>query len=289
MRDAFLRCHILPIPRQTSNVLLWGVVNKLKTALRRPRYRLLLLVIAGAGLVALLYLAYQAAAYRRILNDPRNQTFVQWARGSQAEREALITTQREACPGAPFLLPADGFIGLLYEDPRPPYTRQRPHQGIDIFSPDDGGVTPVYAAYDGYVTREENWRSALIMRIPDDPLQPGRQIWLYYTHLADRPGNSYIGAAFPPGTREKFVTQGTLLGYTGDYNGNSPRNVWVQLHFSIVRDDGNGRYRNELDFNNTLDPSPYLGMTLNYYCDGQPGCGEKVGCSLDSSAADYAD
>jgi len=253
-------------------------MNRLKTALRRPQYRLLLLVAAGLSCAALFYLAYQATAYRRILTDPRNQTFVQWAQGSPAEKAALITTQRELCPGAPFLLPADGFIGLLYEDPRPPYTRQRPHQGIDIFSPDDGGVTPVYAAYDGYVTREDDWRSALIMRVPDDPLQPGRQIWLYYTHLADRAGNSYILDDFPPGAREKFVEQGTLLGYTGDYNGNSPRDVWVQLHFSIIRDDGNGRYTNELDFANSLDPSPYLGMTLNYYCEGQEGCRKRVGC-----------
>ncbi|MEJ2746710.1 MAG: hypothetical protein P8183_02155 [Anaerolineae bacterium] len=125
-------------------------------------------------------------------------------------------------------------------------------------------MTPVYAAYDGYVTREESWRSSLIMRIPHDPLQPDRQIWLYYTHMADRDGNDFIVEAFPPGTHEVFVQQGTLLGYTGDYNGNSTRRVWVHLHFSIVRDDGYGRYTNELEFNNTLDPSPYLGRALNY-------------------------
>ncbi|HFQ94034.1 MAG TPA: M23 family metallopeptidase, partial [Anaerolineae bacterium] len=250
------------------------------------------LLILGLISVAGLYLLYQAAQFFTFLwdrNDPRSQTFVQWAAGNQDARESLVTIQREACPGAPFILPADGFIGLLYEDPRGPYSRRRPHQGIDIFSNTEPGVTPVYAAYDGYVTREDDWRSALIMRVPDDPLQPGRQIWLYYAHMADRAGSSFIVDAFPPGTREKFVEQGTLLGYTGDYNGNSPRGVWVHLHFSIVRDDGNGRYRNELDFDNTLDPSPYLGMTLNYYCDGQPGCGEKVECSSGASAADFAD
>jgi hypothetical protein len=35
------------------------------------------------------------------------------------------------------------------------------------------------------------------------------------------------------------------------------------LHFSIVLDDGQGKFRNELDINNTLDPSPYLGLALN--------------------------
>jgi hypothetical protein len=41
--------------------------------------------------------------------------------------------------------------------------------------------------------------------------------------------------------------------------------VGVHLHFSIVEDDGNGHFKNELDIHNTLDPSPYLGMPLNGY------------------------
>jgi len=76
----------------------------------------------------------------------------------------------------------------------------------------------------------------------------------------------YIEDAFAPGVREFFVAQGTLLGYTGNYGGNRLRAVWVHLHFSIVLDDGSGRYRNELIFDNTLDPSPYMGMHLNREC-----------------------
>lgn len=246
--------------------------------LKQPRYRFLKVALMGMSLLGLGTAGYLAVSLWPDLTDARSQLFLQWANGTPDERTSLVTVQREACPGAPFILPTDGFIGLLYEDPRGPYSKRHPHQGIDIFSDTEPGITPVYAAYDGYVTREHDWRSALIMRVPDDPLQPGRQIWLYYAHMADREGNSFIGDAFPPGTREKFVEQGTLLGYTGDYNGRSPRGVWVHLHFSIVQDDGNGRYRNELDFANTLDPSPYLGMTLNYHCNGQPGCGEKIGC-----------
>lgn len=237
--------------------------------LRRPKHRAFKVgAITIAGLVGL-YLAYQfvqAISYLRDWDDPRNQAFWQWARGDEHARAELITTQRDACPGAPFILPSDGFIGLLYADPRPPYSSRNPHQGIDIFSSTPPGQTPVYAAYDGYVTREESWRSSLIVRVPEDPLRPGEPVWLYYTHMADRDGNDFIHAAFPPGTREKFVERGTLLGYTGDYNGNSPRTVWVHLHFSLVKDDGNGRYANELDFRNTLDPSPYLGMNVNYRC-----------------------
>ncbi len=215
----------------------------------------------------------------RLLNDPRSQSFWQWAQGDAAARAELITTQREACPGAPFILPTDGFIGLLYGDPRGPYSSSNPHQGIDIFSEGEPGTTPVYAAYDGYVTRESAWRSALILRVPDDPLRPGNQIWLYYAHMADRQGNSYIEPAFPPGTSELFVERGTLLGYTGDYNGNAARSIWVHLHFSIVKDDGNGRFLNELEFANTLDPSPYLGIAVNYHCAAPAaGCTAQPTC-----------
>ena len=226
--------------------------------------KLTIFILIGLLGVVSCFLAYRAYTYLRTLNDPRSQSFVQWATGSAADRANLIIVQREACPGAPFILPADGFIGLLYEDPRGPYSSRNPHQGIDIFSNTDPGLTPVYAAYDGFVTREKDWKSSLIIRVPYDPLHQGEQIWLYHTHMADRDGNDFIEEAFSPGTQEMFVEQGTLLGYTGDYNGNSARDVWVHLHFSIVKDDGNGRYRNELEFSNTLDPTPYVGLPLNY-------------------------
>jgi hypothetical protein len=220
---------------------------------------LILLIVVGLLIAQIVGLARDAT-------DPRSGDFLTWSGGDAATREALVTVQRDTCPGAPFILPTDGFIGLLYADPRGPYSAANPHQGIDIFSNAEPGVMPVYAVYSGYIRREASWRSALIQRVPDDPLQPGRQIWLYYAHMADRDGNSFIVDAFPPGTSEVYVEQGTLLGYTGDYNGDSLRDVWVHLHFSIVKDDGSGRYANELEFVNTLDPSQYLGLPTNYIC-----------------------
>ena len=209
----------------------------------------------------------------------RPRQFIQWARGDAAERAAIVTVQRDACPGAPFILPTDGFIGLLYADPNGPYSAAAPHQGIDIFSNAEPGVTPVYAAYDGYISREAGWRSALIQRVPDDPLQPGRTIWLYYAHMADREGNSFIEPPFSPGITDVFVPRGTLLGYTGDYNGDSLRDIWVHLHFSIVLADGRGRYTNELEFANTLDPSPYFGLPLRYACREQAmQCSVSITC-----------
>ena len=166
----------------------------------------------------------------------------------------------QQCPGAAFIFPTDGLVGFLWGDSFRPGHR---HQGIDVFGGASVGQTPVIAAYPGYLTRLPDWKSSLIIRVPDDPLQPGRQIWTYYTHMADAEGVSYIDAAFPPGTFEQFVEAGTLLGYQGNYSGDPFNPTGVHLHFSIVLDDGQGGFRNELEIRNTLDPSPYLGLSLN--------------------------
>jgi len=73
-----------------------------------------------------------------------------------------------------------------------------------------------------------------------DTFQPGRQIWTYYTHMADPSGNSHISSQFPPGTTELFIPAGTLLGYQGNYSGLADNPVGVHLNFSIVKDDGSG-------------------------------------------------
>ncbi len=59
------------------------------------------------------------------------------------------------------------------------------------------------------------------------------------------------------------MSAGTLLGYQGNFSGTPGVPTGVHLHFSIVRDNGQGNFLNELDINNTLDPSPYLGLDLN--------------------------
>src|SRR4030043_31796 len=48
-------------------------------------------------------------------------------------------------------------------------------------------------------------KATVIVRVPRDPLQPGRQIWVYYTHMADAAGASFISQEFPPGTFERAV------------------------------------------------------------------------------------
>jgi murein DD-endopeptidase MepM/ murein hydrolase activator NlpD len=166
----------------------------------------------------------------------------------------------ERCGNAPFIMPTDGFIGYLWDDSFRPGHR---HQGIDIFGGNGLNQIPVVAAYPGYLTRLEDWKSSLIIRIPDDPLRPGRQIWTYYTHMADSEGNSYISNEFSPGTSEVYVEAGTLLGHQGNFSGDPFNPTGIHLHFSIVKDNGQGRFLNELDIRNTLDPSPYLGLSVN--------------------------
>ena len=167
------------------------------------------------------------------------------------------------CGKAPFLLPSDGYIGFLWGDS---FYLSHKHQGIDIFGstgPAGLGQTPVVAAYAGYLTRLPEWRSSVIIRIPNDPLHPDRQIWTYYTHMADATGNSFIASDFPPGIYEVPVETGTLLGHQGNYSADPGSPTGMHLHFSIVLDDGQGGFKNELELRNTLDPTPYLGIEVN--------------------------
>jgi hypothetical protein len=208
-------------------------------------------MVIGIGLYFLIL--RKPAGIRRSLN------VVEWIRNSVRHANWSIQAL-DRCGDAPFLLPTDGFIGFLWDDSFRPGHR---HQGIDIFGGRQPGETPVYAVFDGYLTRLPGWKSTVIMRVPEDPLQPGRQIWLYYTHLAGSAGDSFISTEFPPGTSEVEVKAGTLLGYQGNYSGTPGNPVGVHLHFSIVRDDGKGKFLNELRIENTIDPTPYLGLPLN--------------------------
>lgn len=189
----------------------------------------------------------------------RNSRVILWLRNPEKYSHWSIKAL-DQCANAPFLLPTDGYIGYLWDDSFRPGHR---HQGIDIFAGKVPGVTPVYAVYDGYLTRQSDWKSSLIVRVPEDPINPQRQIWLYFTHLAMKDGTSLIDPSFPPGTNEKPVKAGDLLGYQGNYSGDPAAPVGVHLHFSIVKDDGTGKYMNELKIQNTIDPSPYLGINLN--------------------------
>jgi murein DD-endopeptidase MepM/ murein hydrolase activator NlpD len=210
------------------------------------------LVISVAAVAAYGYFEYvrpsgRWALYAELRTNP--ETFA---------RYALQPGQR--CEGAPFAFPTRGVILGLWNQA---YRFGHRHAGLDIFSGTEPGVTAVYAAYPGYLSRLPDWVATVIIRIPSDPLNPGRQIWTYYTHLANQDGESFIVEEFPQGTFEQFVEAGTLLGYMGDFSGDPGNPTGLHLHFSVVKDE-DGEFLNELEIGNTYDPSPYFGMALDH-------------------------
>ncbi len=223
--------------------------------MRSMSWRTLLWVIVAGVLLGLGVFVYQAT--RPTLG--RTSHLAEYLRNPQAHPEWSLQAGSR-CGSAPFVMPTNGFVGYLWDDL---FSGGHHHQGIDIFGGAAPGVTPVVAAYPGYITRLPGWKSAVIERIPSDPLDPGRQIWLYSTHMADPAGDSFISSKFPPGTSEQPVEAGTLLGFQGDYTGDPNSPTGVHLHFSVVKDDGRGGFMNELDIQNTYDPSPYLGLPVN--------------------------
>lgn len=245
--------------------------NPIPLSDKKPRWRIWLL-IGIPLLVLVLYVAYRLLApgpstgrwayYRSLLLD----------RDSVSE---FILQPGMRCGDSVFAIPSAGTALGLWDQS---YRIGHRHSGIDLFPGTEPGVTPVYAAYSGYLTRLAEWRSTLIIRIPADPLQPGRQIWTYYTHMATKDGQSFISEQFPEGSFEVFIEEGTLLGYQGDYSGDPLNPTGLHLHFSIVRDDGAGSFLNELDITNTIDPSPYFNLAFNHNTnpDEIPICEEEI-------------
>lgn len=217
-------------------------------------FGLVVLLGIGAGLAYWIYGWYFGA-----LNS--NGPIRQWLTDTSVHDD-FNTPVFTQCPGAPFIIPSEGFIGLLWNDPSAPYTPLRRHTGIDIFGVGMSGSIPIYAAYDGLLSRPESWLSTVIIQ-HEDPLQAGRTIWTYYTHMANRSGtHSFIAEDFPRGTYGVPVEQGTLLGYQGEYAGNAA-GIAMHLHISIVLSNPDGSFKNEAVLANTLDPSPYFGMKLD--------------------------
>lgn len=211
------------------------------------------------ALVGLLLLGGLAFWLLRPIRTQRISRIRTWLRNAPAHTQWQINIG-ERCGDAVMLIPTTGFVGVGWADGFSPFYQ---HTGYDIFSPDGAdNVTPIIAAYDGYLTREADWRSAVIIRHPDFPvIVDGEQIWTYYTHMASADGNtSYISPDFPPGTEEKFVTAGTLLGYQGTWSGNPDSPTGLHLHFSVVESNPDGGYKNETSIGNTYDPALFLGL-----------------------------
>jgi murein DD-endopeptidase MepM/ murein hydrolase activator NlpD len=217
----------------------------------------ILAVVGVAGVVTVGYFAY------RYLGYPRSS---RWGNYQRYQRnpddfEDLVIKAGQRCGDAPFAWPTTGLVFGMWDQSYRPGHR---HSGLDIFAGTEPGFTPIYAVYDGYLTRQPDWTSTVIIRHPEDPLHPGKQVWTYYTHMASKEGESFVSEQFPPGTSEVFISAGTLLGYQGNYSGDPVNPTGLHLHISVVKDDGSGNYLNELEIGNTWDPSPYFGLPLNH-------------------------
>src|SRR5512147_2164861 len=106
-------------------------------------------------------------------NAVRVSKFRQWIRNPASHPDWKLAAGSQ-CGSAPFVFPTDGFAGFLWGDS---FGLRKTHQGIDIFAGTDVGITQVVSAYPGYLTRQSDWKSAVIVRVPNEPLQPGQQIW----------------------------------------------------------------------------------------------------------------
>lgn len=173
----------------------------------------------------------------------------------------------QRCGDAPMLFPTTGFIGVEYGDSfRPGHN----HSGFDIFSPaGEENITPIIAAYDGYLTREADWFSTVIIQHPEftqeyPELAQGETLWTYYTHMGSTDGTmSFVSDEFPAGTYNKFVEAGTLLGFQGRWSGTPDSPTGLHLHFSIVKSTADGGFDDETDYRNTYDPVAFLGVERN--------------------------
>ncbi len=193
------------------------------------------IIFSALALVGLAtgYLAY------RYLRTPvtRTQRLLAWLRNPESHSRLGCRVQPTTALAPPSVYPPMDISVTFGEIS---FKLNHKHQGIDIFAGTPSGETAVYSVYDGYLTRQSDWVSSVILRIPEDPLSPEQQIWVYYTHMADEAGQSYISKDFPPGTNDQFITAGTLLGYQGNYSGDPGNPTGVHLHLSIVRSDATG-------------------------------------------------
>lgn len=218
-------------------------------------------LILGAVLALVAASVLGVFLYNRYAPSPGRWALFQELNTDRQLFEQYAIRPGARCDGAPFAFPTHGVIlGLWNQSYRFGHT----HTGLDIFSGTQPGITPIYAAYPGYLTRQADWLSTVIIRIPSDPLEPGRQIWAYYTHMASVDGQSFVSEQFPPGTSEVYVEAGTFLGYMGNYSGDPINPTGLHLHISIVKDDGQGNFLNETRIGNTYDPTPYFNMNVNH-------------------------
>jgi hypothetical protein len=156
------------------------------------------------------------------------------------------------CPSAQWQMPTSGGFGIQWSE-----------NGLNVFGWGNKNTVPVYAVADGVLTRPSAWEGAVAIQ-HDDPLNPGDKVWTVYADMLSASGHeSYILDDFPPGSTEIPVNAGQLLGYQGEWSG---RIYWpksIHLRFAVVNEIPSSIMMKDDDFKNALDPTLYLGISLN--------------------------
>jgi len=159
------------------------------------------------------------------------------------------------CPSAPWRLPTSGGFGVHWSE-----------NALNIFGWGNENTVPVYAVADGVLIRPSDWEGAVAIQ-HDDPLRPGEKVWSVYADMLSASGQeSYILDDFPPGSTEIPVHAGQLLGYQGEWSG---RIYWPKpshLRFAVVNEIQSSIMMSDDAFKNALDPTLYLGISLNEHC-----------------------
>ena len=134
------------------------------------------------------------------------------------------------CPGAQFSFPVDGSLGWIYREPASIEVSGSVHTGLDVWA-SGGDGSPVYALADGVVSSTRNSWSF-------DIIYTDSGVESYMTHLRH---NLAV---------DDTVTAGQVIAETDG--------EWV--HLSLGAQPG---YDDRV-IEQTQDPSPYFGASLNY-------------------------
>src|SRR5688572_22814612 len=78
---------------------------------------------------------------------PRTAEVIDWFQ-DPSSRPELMMAPRKRCDDAVFIFPTTGLVGFIWDDSFRPGHR---HSGLDIFAGTEVGVTPIVAAYHGYL------------------------------------------------------------------------------------------------------------------------------------------
>lgn len=163
------------------------------------------------------------------------------------ERKPVV--EFDSCQGAEWKAPSAANLGIQLRD-----------GGIDLFGQGNEGKIPVYAVADGLLTRLLDRSDAVAIQI-EDPLQPGRKIWVLYDGMASADGRkSYISEEFLTASAVP-VKAGHLIGYQGTWSGKPNWSMWVHVRL-IVADIGD-QLPGSVTSMTFLDPALYLGLALD--------------------------